>query len=52
MNHVSKSMLLPNNLERDLATRVEPPPGQAGDSVADVSPVASFGGEDVIEGVY
>jgi phenylacetate-coenzyme A ligase PaaK-like adenylate-forming protein len=52
MNHVSKSMLLPNNLERDMATRVEPLPGQAGDSVADVSPVASFDGEDVIEGVY
>ena len=52
MNHVSKSMLLPNNLERDLAIRMEPPAGQAGDSVADVSPVASFGGADVIEGVY
>jgi phenylacetate-coenzyme A ligase PaaK-like adenylate-forming protein len=52
MNHVSKSMLLPGNLERDVATRVEPLSGQAGDSVADVSPVASFGGEDVIEGVY
>ena len=52
MNHVSRNMLLPNNLERDVATRVEPPAGQAGDSVADVSPAASFGGQDVIEGVY
>lgn len=52
MNHVSKNMLLPSNLERDLATRVEPPAGQAGDSVADVSPAPSFGGADVIEGVY
>jgi phenylacetate-coenzyme A ligase PaaK-like adenylate-forming protein len=52
MNHVSKNMLLPNNLERDLATRVEPLAGQAGDSVADVSPVAHFGDEAVIEGVY
>jgi phenylacetate-coenzyme A ligase PaaK-like adenylate-forming protein len=52
MSHVSKGMLLPNNLERDIATRVEPPSGQAGDSVADVSPVASFGGAEVIEGVY
>ena len=52
MNHLSKNMLLPNNLERDVATRIEPPIGQAGDSVADVSPVASFGGADVIEGVY
>jgi phenylacetate-coenzyme A ligase PaaK-like adenylate-forming protein len=52
MNHLSKSMLLPNNLERDLATRIEPLPGQVGDAVADVSPVARFDGEDVIEGVY
>jgi hypothetical protein len=52
MNHVSKSMLLTGNLERDIATRVKPPAGQAGDSVADVSPVASFGGAEVIEGVY
>jgi phenylacetate-coenzyme A ligase PaaK-like adenylate-forming protein len=52
MNHVSKAMLLPNNLERDLATRIEPPRGQVGDSVADVSPVARFDNETVIEGVY
>ena len=52
MNHVSKNMLLPNNLERDLATRVEPPAGQAGDSVADVAPVTYFENEAVIEGVY
>ncbi|WP_405147185.1 phenazine antibiotic biosynthesis protein [Sphaerisporangium sp. NBC_01403] len=52
MNHVSKNMLLPNNLERDMATRVEPLPGQLGDSVADVSPVAVFDNEVVIEGVY
>ncbi|MFZ5889626.1 MAG: AMP-binding protein [Myxococcota bacterium] len=52
MHHLSKGMLLPNNLERDLATRIEPPPGQLGDSVADVSPVASFDNEVVIEGVY
>ena len=52
MNHLSRNMLLPNNLERDVATRVEPPAGQAGDSVADVAPAASFGGADVIEGVY
>jgi hypothetical protein len=52
MNHVSKNMLLPNNLERDLAIRIEPPAGQVGDSVADVSPVAQFGNEAVIEGVY
>ncbi|MFL6056609.1 MAG: AMP-binding protein [Actinoallomurus sp.] len=52
VNHVSKNMLLPNNLERDLATRVEPPEGQAGDSVADVAPVTRFENEAVIEGVY
>jgi hypothetical protein len=52
MHHVSKSFLLPNNLERDVAIRVRPPEGQVGDSVADVTPVARFGGEPVIEGVY
>jgi hypothetical protein len=52
MNHVSKSFLLPNNLERDMATRIPPPAGQVGDSVADVTPVERFGGESVIEGVY
>lgn len=54
MNHVSRSALLPNNLERDVATRVEPARGsiQIGDSVADVAPLQAFGGETVIEGVY
>lgn len=52
MNHLSKAMLLPNNLERDMATRIEPPADQLGDSVADVTPVAVFDNEAVIEGVY
>jgi phenylacetate-coenzyme A ligase PaaK-like adenylate-forming protein len=52
MNHVSKSFLLPNNLERDMATRIEPLEGQVGDSVADVTPVKEFDNETVIEGVY
>lgn len=52
MNHVSKGMLLPNNLERDTAVRIQPPTGQMSDSVAEVSPVASFDNETVIEGVY
>ena len=52
VNHVSKSFLLPNNLERDLAIRIEPPDGQVGDSVADIAPVATFENEAVIEGVY
>jgi hypothetical protein len=50
--HVSKSFLLPNNLERDLATRIEAPKGHVGDSVSGVGPVAKFESETVIEGVY
>src|SRR5258708_12662978 len=38
MNHVSKNMLLPNNLERDLATRIEPQAGPRGHSAADGAP--------------
>jgi phenylacetate-coenzyme A ligase PaaK-like adenylate-forming protein len=52
MSHVSRSFLLPNNLERDTATRIEPAEGQLGDSVADVAPVQRFDDEVVIEGVY
>lgn len=52
MNHVSKSLFLPNNLERDYATRVAAVDGQVGDSVADVAPIATFDDETVIEGVY
>jgi hypothetical protein len=52
VNHVSGSFLLPNNLDRDEATRVPGPRGQVGDSLADVTPVQVFDGEAVIEGVY
>jgi phenylacetate-coenzyme A ligase PaaK-like adenylate-forming protein len=52
VNHVSKSFLLPNNLERDLAIRMPALPGRVGDSVANISPVATFESEAVIEGVY
>ena len=52
MNHVSKGMFIPNNLERDTAIRWPGPAGQIGDSVSEVAPVAVFGGEPVIEGVY
>ncbi|MGW6908560.1 phenazine antibiotic biosynthesis protein [Streptomyces sp. NPDC054940] len=52
VNHVSRSFLLPNNLDRDEATRVQGPRGQVGDSLADVTPVRVFDGEAVIEGVY
>ena len=52
MNHVSKGMFIPNNLERDIAIRTPGPSGQVGDSVSEVAPVAVFSGEPVIEGVY
>lgn len=52
VNHVSKSFLLPNNAERDVATRVEPVCDQIGDSLADITPFSQFGGTAVIEGVY
>jgi hypothetical protein len=52
MNHVSKGMFIPNNLERDSAIRISGPDGQVGDSVGEVMPVATFEGDVVIEGVY
>ena len=52
MNHLTKYALLPNNLERDMALKVEPPPGALGCSVADVGPVTTFQDRSVIEGVY
>jgi hypothetical protein len=52
MNHISKGMFIPNNLERDSAIRLPGPDGQLGDSVSEVAPVTTFEGEAVIEGVY
>jgi hypothetical protein len=52
MNHISKGMFIPNNLERDLAIRMLGPAGELSDSVSEVRPVPSFEGEAVIEGVY
>ncbi|WP_019855916.1 AMP-binding protein [Actinopolyspora mortivallis] len=52
VHHVSKSFLLPNNLERDSALRIEPPEGGVGDSVADIRPLETFENETVVEGVY
>ncbi|MFI6638961.1 phenazine antibiotic biosynthesis protein [Streptomyces sp. NPDC050504] len=52
VHHVSKSFLLPNNLERDTAVRTAPLPGHTGDAVADIAPVETFEDEAVIEGVY
>ena len=45
-------MFVPNNLERDNVIRVAGPEGQLGDSVSEVKPVETFGGEAVIKGVY
>lgn len=52
MNHISKGMFIPNNLERDLAIRMPGPAGELSDSVSEVRPVATFEGETVVEGVY
>lgn len=52
MNHISKGMFIPNNLERDSAIRMPGPEGQVGDSLSAVAPVDTFEGEAVIEGVY
>ncbi|MDT5350280.1 MAG: hypothetical protein QOH91_3567 [Mycobacterium sp.] len=52
MNHISKGMFIPNNLERDRAIRMPGPAEQIGDSVSAVRPVTTFEGEAVIEGVY
>ncbi|SDC21625.1 acyl-CoA synthetase family protein [Actinokineospora iranica] len=52
MNHLTKYALLPNNLERDTALKVEPLPGALGCAVAHVRPVTTFDDTAVIEGVY
>jgi phenylacetate-coenzyme A ligase PaaK-like adenylate-forming protein len=52
MNHISKGMFIPNNLERDSAIRRPGPDDQVGDSISEVEPVHTFEGETVIEGVY
>ncbi|ATE56067.1 AMP-binding protein [Actinosynnema pretiosum] len=52
MHHLSKSALVPNNLERDVARRVAEPEGQVSHSVADVRPVEEFEGVPVIVGAY
>jgi phenylacetate-coenzyme A ligase PaaK-like adenylate-forming protein len=52
MNHISKGMFLPNNLERDMAIRMPGPIPHLSDSVSAVRPVGTFEGEAVIEGVY
>lgn len=52
VHHVSRSFFLPNNAERDYATRIAPVRDQIGDSVADISAMPSFKGAAVVEGVY
>jgi phenylacetate-coenzyme A ligase PaaK-like adenylate-forming protein len=52
VHHISKSFLLPNNAERDEATRIAPVRPHPGDAVADITPLAEVDGSRVIEGVY
>jgi D-arabinose 1-dehydrogenase-like Zn-dependent alcohol dehydrogenase len=52
MNHISKGMFIPNNLERDSAVRVQGLDPQTSDSVADVLPVRKIDGIEITEGVY
>ncbi|MEG3635403.1 acyl-CoA synthetase family protein [Micromonospora palythoicola] len=51
-HHISRGLLLPNNLERDSAIRLPHPRNSGGDSIADVQPVTEFSGKPVVEGVY
>ncbi|WP_416961493.1 phenazine antibiotic biosynthesis protein [Streptomyces sp. Agncl-13] len=51
MNHLTEYGLVPNSLERDLATRVPSPTG-VGDSLRNIRPVAEADGQKLIEGVY
>jgi len=52
MHHVSKGMFIPNNLERDTAIRMPGATPQFSDAVCEVTPVHTFDGAAVIEGVY
>jgi hypothetical protein len=49
---LSTIKFVPNNLERDTVIRVAGPEGKVGDSISQVKPVETFGGEAVIEGMY
>lgn len=51
-HHITRNLFLPNNLERDTATRHEHGLGLAGDAISEVMPVATLGSAKVIEGVY
>ncbi len=52
MNHVSKGMFIPNNLERDTAIRVQGPPGPSAIRSARWRPSRCSAARPVIEGVY
>ncbi|OLR92682.1 phenylacetate--CoA ligase family protein [Actinokineospora bangkokensis] len=51
MNYITRYGLVPNSLERDLATRV-PSASGVGDSLRDIHPVQEMNGQRMIEGVY
>lgn len=51
MNFVTKFGLVPNSLERDIATRVPSLDG-VGDSLQNIHPVAEMNGRRLVEGVY
>ncbi|WP_024803498.1 hypothetical protein [Nocardia sp. BMG51109] len=51
LHHLSREMFLPAVLERDLATRLAPAPGSAGDCVADIRPAPTTN-RPIVEGVY
>ncbi|WP_158889675.1 phenazine antibiotic biosynthesis protein [Amycolatopsis anabasis] len=51
-HHITRNLFLPNNLERDVATRHPHGRGYTGDAVSEVKPVQEFGDTKVIEGVY
>ncbi|WP_369174874.1 phenazine antibiotic biosynthesis protein [Streptomyces sp. R28] len=51
MNYLTRYGLVPNSLERDLATRVPSPTG-VGDSLQNIHPVPEADGKKLIEGVY
>jgi len=52
VHHISRSMLLPNVLERDTAVRHPALADHEGDALGDGSPLVSVSGREVIEGVY
>ncbi|MDQ1102996.1 AMP-binding protein [Nocardioides zeae] len=52
MAHVSSGVFIPNNLERDSAVRVPGLRPEISDALAQPAPLASFEGEQVVQGVY